>query len=92
LDQENKLFVGMLPKTFSEAELQDLFHSYGELREIHIIRSTDGSPKGCAFVKFLARESALTAIENLNDTIPTVILRSILFWLHNSCSRVVRGL
>jgi CUG-BP- and ETR3-like factor len=63
----------MLPKTFTEQDLHHLFQPFGELREVHVIRSVDGSPKGCAFVKFVSREAALAAIENLNDSIPTVI-------------------
>ena len=62
----------MLPKTFTELDLQNVFHPFGELREIHVIRGLDGSPKGCAFVKFATREAALSAIESLNETIPNV--------------------
>jgi RNA recognition motif-containing protein len=62
----------MLPKTFVEHDLHMLFHPFGELREVHIIRGVEGSPKGCAFVKFATREAALAAIENLNETIPNV--------------------
>lgn len=62
----------MLPKTFSEKELQAIFQPFGELREIHIIRGIEGSPKGCAFVKFADREAALNAIESLNETVPSV--------------------
>ena len=47
-----------------------MFSPYGELREIHIIRGTDGSSKGCAFVKFANRQSAVTAIEVFNDFTP----------------------
>ena len=49
-----------------------MFITYGELREVHIIRGPDGSPKGCAFVKFVERDAAFAAIEELNDTIPVV--------------------
>ena len=49
-----------------------MFHIYGELREVHIIRGPDGSPKGCAFVKYVDKEAAIAAIEDLHDTIPVV--------------------
>lgn len=72
MERENKLFIGMLPKTVTEQDLYNMFHFYGELREVHIIRGPDGSPKGCAFVKFVDREAAIAAIEDLHDTIPMV--------------------
>ncbi len=71
-DRENKLFIGMLPKTFDEKDLTAMFNPFGPLREVHIIRGHEGSPKGCAFVKFLEKESALAAIDAINETIPPV--------------------
>jgi RNA recognition motif-containing protein len=62
----------VLPKTCVEHDLHMLFHPFGELREVHIIHGVDGSPKGCAFVKFATREAALAAIGNLKETIPNV--------------------
>lgn len=35
--------------------------------QIHIIRTPDGETKGCAFLKFAERASALQAIESLNE-------------------------
>ncbi len=72
VEKENKLFVGMLPKTFNEHELRQLFQPFGELKEVHIIRGPEGSPKGCAFVKFVDRDAAIQAMNQLNETIPTV--------------------
>lgn len=62
----------MLPKTMTEQDLHDMFSIYGELREVHVIRGPEGGPKGCAFVKFVERDAALAAIDNLNETIPQV--------------------
>lgn len=76
VEKENKLFVGMLPKTFNENELHQLFLAFGELKEVHIIRGPEGSPKGCAFVKFVDRDAAMSAINQLNETIPPVCLFS----------------
>jgi RNA recognition motif-containing protein len=75
VDRDNKLFIGMLPKTMVEQDLHEMFRIYGELREVHVIRGPEGGAKGCAFVKFVEREAALAAIENLNDTIPPVSQR-----------------
>eukprot|EP00428_Durinskia_dybowskii_P081497 CAMPEP_0170425196 /NCGR_PEP_ID=MMETSP0117_2-20130122/37978_1 /TAXON_ID=400756 /ORGANISM="Durinskia baltica, Strain CSIRO CS-38" /LENGTH=647 /DNA_ID=CAMNT_0010684147 /DNA_START=147 /DNA_END=2090 /DNA_ORIENTATION=+ len=70
VDRENKLFIGMLPKTMGEQDLHDMFSMYGELREVHVIRGPEGGAKGCAFVKFMERDAAIAAIDNLNDTTP----------------------
>jgi CUG-BP- and ETR3-like factor len=64
----------MLPKTFTEQDLHEIFSPYGEIKEVHIIRGPEGSPKGCAFVKFVDRDAANTAISDLNETIPNVQL------------------
>jgi len=77
VDRDNKLFIGMLPKTLGEQDLHDLFSMYGELREVHVIRGPEGGAKGCAFVKFVEREAAVAAIENLNDTIPAGATRPL---------------
>lgn len=66
-EQENKLFVGMAPKSANEDEIRAVFASYGTLREIHVIRNQDGTNKGCAFVKYTTRQSALDAIEALHE-------------------------
>ncbi len=71
-ERENKLFIGMLPKTIDEEDLHSMFAPYGELREVHIIRGPEGSSKGCAFVKFVDRDAAMVAIEDMNELIPPV--------------------
>jgi RNA recognition motif-containing protein len=69
-ERENKLFIGMLPKTIDEEDLHNMFAPYGELREVHIIRGAEGSSKGCAFVKFVDRDAAIVAIGDMNELIP----------------------
>lgn len=66
-EQENKLFVGMAPKSATEEDIRAVFEPYGTLREIHVIRNQDGTNKGCAFVKYTTRQSALEAIECLHN-------------------------
>jgi RNA recognition motif-containing protein len=70
VERENKLFIGMLPKTVTEEQLHDMFVKYGDLREVHIIRGPEGASKGCAFVKFVERDAALVAIEEMNNKVP----------------------
>lgn len=66
---ENKLFIGMLSRKATETEVHELFSSYGEIREIYMIRNADGSSKCAAFLRFVKKEAAIQAIENLNGNI-----------------------
>lgn len=45
-DLEHKLFVGMLPKDVSEAEVADLFSKYGAIKDLQIIRGSQQTSKG----------------------------------------------
>ncbi|KAL3644828.1 condensin subunit [Castilleja foliolosa] len=77
---EHKLFVGMLPKHVSEAEVSVLFSEYGTIKDLQLLRGYQQTSKGCAFLKFETKEQALAAIEALNgkhkmegSTIPLVV-------------------
>jgi CUG-BP- and ETR3-like factor len=67
--QENKLFIGMTSRNADENSIRELFSPFGEIREIYLIRNADGSNKGCAFLKFEHAESAMAAIEALNEKV-----------------------
>ena len=43
---EHKLFVGMLPKNVSEAELLSLFSKYGAVKDLQILRGAQQTSKG----------------------------------------------
>lgn len=58
-----KLFVGQLPYSRSEADLQQLFGNYGAVAEVILLRDQAGQKKGAAFVKFFAAEHAQAALE-----------------------------
>lgn len=66
---ENKVFVGMLPRDVKEEKIRELFEPFGEISGIYIIRNNDGVKKGCAFVKYVERDSALNAIESMNNQV-----------------------
>lgn len=66
-EQENKLFVGMLPRSVNEDDIRKIFELYGTVREIHVIRTQGVVNKGCAFVKYTTHKSALAAIEALHN-------------------------
>ncbi|KAG5567648.1 hypothetical protein RHGRI_003000 [Rhododendron griersonianum] len=63
---EHKLFVGMLPKNVSDAELSALFSQYGTIKDFQILRGCQQTSKGCAFLKYETKEQALAAIEELS--------------------------
>ncbi|KAD3068647.1 hypothetical protein E3N88_36527 [Mikania micrantha] len=77
---EHKLFIGMLPKNVSEGEVSALFSEYGTLKDLQILRGSQQTSKGCAFVKYETKEQAVAAIESLNgkrkmegSTVPLVV-------------------
>ncbi|KAH7853445.1 hypothetical protein Vadar_002482 [Vaccinium darrowii] len=63
---EHKLFVGILPNNVSDAELSALFSQYGTITDLQILRGSQQTRKGCAFLKYETKEQALGAIEALN--------------------------
>lgn len=77
---EHKLFIGMLPKNVSDAEVSELFSNYGTITDLQLLRGYQQTSKGCAFLKFETKEQALAAIEALNgkhkiegSTVPLVV-------------------
>ena len=62
------IFVGSLPLTSEESELQEIFEEYGEVTSVKIItdRAT-GRSKGFGFVEMTNEEEAKKAIEELNN-------------------------
>ncbi|KAJ4833622.1 condensin subunit [Turnera subulata] len=63
---EHKLFVGMLPKNVSEDELSNLFSKYGTIKDLQILRGSQQTSKGCAFLKYETKDQALAALEAIN--------------------------
>jgi RNA recognition motif-containing protein len=61
--QGNKLYVGNLTYSVTKDELQSLFASHGEVKEITIIQG-----KGFGFVEMASNEQANAALESLNGT------------------------
>lgn len=64
-----KLFVGNLPFTTSESELQDLFEQAGAIESVRVMRDmATGRARGFAFVEMQTDEDAQTAIQRFNGT------------------------
>ncbi|CAK0784107.1 hypothetical protein CVIRNUC_007310 [Coccomyxa viridis] len=49
---EPRLFVGQIPQSAREEDLFPLFTPYGNVRNLHLLRGSDGKPRGCAMVLF----------------------------------------
>jgi len=68
-EDNRKLFVGMISRTTDESDLKDMFSSYGTIEDVTILKNTtDGSSKGCAFIKFETRSQAQNAIKSLHNS------------------------
>uniref|UniRef100_M1BEJ9 RNA binding protein n=1 Tax=Solanum tuberosum TaxID=4113 RepID=M1BEJ9_SOLTU len=63
---EHKLFVGMLPKNVSDPEVSALFSQYGVIKDLQILRGSQQTSKGCAFLKYEKKEQAVAAIDALH--------------------------
>lgn len=62
--QQNKLFVGNLAFTATEADVEAIFSEYGALDEVRLITDRDsGRSRGFAFVTFSAQQDAESALE-----------------------------
>ncbi len=62
-----KLFVGNLPFTTGENELQDLFAQAGTIESVRVMRDmATGRARGFAFVEMQSEEEARTAIDRFN--------------------------
>jgi RNA recognition motif-containing protein len=63
-----KLYVGNLPYSMTDADLQDLFSQHGTVQSVQIIIDRDtGRSKGFGFVEMGSSEEAQAAIAALHD-------------------------
>uniref|UniRef100_A0A8C5CTW7 RRM domain-containing protein n=1 Tax=Gadus morhua TaxID=8049 RepID=A0A8C5CTW7_GADMO len=65
-----KMFVGQIPRSWSEDQLRELFESYGAVYEINVLRDRSQNPpqsKGCCFITYYTRKSALEAQNALHN-------------------------
>ncbi|XP_034032045.1 CUGBP Elav-like family member 2 isoform X1 [Thalassophryne amazonica] len=65
-----KMFVGQIPRSWSETELKELFEPFGAVHQINILRDRTQNPpqsKGCCFVTFYTRKAALDAQNALHN-------------------------
>ncbi len=64
-----KLYVGNLPYTTGESELEQLFSPFGNVESVRVMRDmATGRPRGFAFVEMSTDEEAQAAATGLNET------------------------
>ncbi|XP_075224093.1 CUGBP Elav-like family member 1 isoform X4 [Lycorma delicatula] len=68
-DPDNiKMFVGQIPRTMDENDLTKMFSEFGRVHQINVLRDkVTGQSKGCCFVTFYTRKSALEAQNALHN-------------------------
>ncbi|CAL1264358.1 unnamed protein product [Larinioides sclopetarius] len=63
-----KMFVGQIPRNWDEAELRKLFDEFGPVHQINVLRDKmTGQSRGCCFVTFYNRKSAVEAQNALHN-------------------------
>lgn len=67
-NEERKLFVGMISKKCSESDVKMMFAPFGSIEDCTILRDQNGQSRGCAFVTYANRQSALNAIKNMHHS------------------------
>eukprot|EP00798_Chlamydomonas_sp_ICE-L_P012603 gene12603-15829_t len=65
-----RLFVGWVPKHYTEAQLQEIFEEFGKVEDLFILKDkVSGQPRGCAFVSYGTEEEAERAVNKLHGQI-----------------------
>lgn len=58
----------MLNKKYNEQDVRQLFSSQGCIEECTVLRDQNGQSKGCAFVTYATKQSAISAIKVIKNT------------------------
>lgn len=60
----NKIYIGNLPYSATEQDVQTLFAQFGEIENVALIKDRDsGRPKGFGFITFINQNSAQDALK-----------------------------
>ncbi|CAF4958578.1 unnamed protein product [Rotaria sp. Silwood1] len=65
---ERKIFIGMISKSCNEDEIKQLFKPFGIVEECTVLRDLNNRSRGCAFVTYQKRQSALNAIKTMHHS------------------------
>eukprot|EP00890_Picochlorum_soloecismus_P000225 jgi/Picsp_1/1202/NSC_04683-R1_elav-like family member 4 len=81
-----KIFIGQLPKEYTEEHLYALFAQFGNIEDVTLLRKGNES-KCCGFVTYKLRMQALGAVEGANKARITVGTRPLVVRLARSRRR-----
>jgi RNA recognition motif-containing protein len=63
-----KMFCGQIPRNMQESELREMFEQFGPVFQLNVLRDKQtGESKGCCFVTYYTRKSALDAQNALHN-------------------------
>lgn len=63
-----KLFVGQVPREWSESDLKTIFEPFGEIHSLNLLQDkASGQHKGCAFLTYFENDAAKAAQEELHE-------------------------
>ena len=62
------MFVGQIPKDWTEKQCYELFAEYGEIHSLNLLRERNSNQsKGCLFITYFKRKAALDAQNALHN-------------------------
>lgn len=68
MDEEKRLFIGNLPYSVDDRQLEEIFSKAGKVESAAVITQREtGRSKGFGFVEMATAEEAKAAIDQLND-------------------------
>ena len=53
--EDRKVFVGMLPKAFTESDIAELFSPFGTIEDCSVLKEATGQSKGSFFIFVIIR-------------------------------------
>ena len=63
-----KLFIGQVPRSWTEKDLRPIFEVYGEIHDLSVLHDKfTGQHKGCAFLTYYEKDTARQAQEELHE-------------------------
>lgn len=67
-NQDTTIYIGSIPFDYTEEQVGEIAKSVGPFTDLKLMfDSTTGRSKGSAFVRYADRETALSAVRNLNN-------------------------